>query len=180
MAADTIAGFEKLGGFQQNKQKEMLEGIPLSRFGSKWDIAMACIYLSSRSPIMLMLLPLLLLLLLTQAQWSSPLENVNHLARLASTFKVGSVLHVQTAPITACHILIDSPLELVPSSGCCPSCCCVSERQAGINLSHMLTAQPIGITRLLLLKQTLPLLAMHCHLYMTSALCITSDVSLQS
>lgn len=41
-------GFEKLGGFQQSKQKEMLEGIPLSRFGSKWDIAMACIYLSSR------------------------------------------------------------------------------------------------------------------------------------
>ncbi|KAL3146836.1 hypothetical protein ABBQ38_014810 [Trebouxia sp. C0009 RCD-2024] len=40
-------GFEKLGGFQQNKQKEMLEGIPLSRFGSKWDIAMACIYLAS-------------------------------------------------------------------------------------------------------------------------------------
>ena len=26
----------------------MLEGIPLTRFGSKWDIAMACMYLSSR------------------------------------------------------------------------------------------------------------------------------------
>lgn len=50
------AGFEKLGGFQQNKQKEMLEGIPLSRFGSKWDIAMACIYLASKLSVTAMLL----------------------------------------------------------------------------------------------------------------------------
>lgn len=27
----------------------MLEGIPIQRFGTKWDIAMACIYLASRS-----------------------------------------------------------------------------------------------------------------------------------
>ncbi len=43
------AGFDKLGGFQKDKNAEMLEGIPLQRFGSKWDIAMACIYLASRS-----------------------------------------------------------------------------------------------------------------------------------
>lgn len=43
------AGFDKLGGFQKDKKAEMLEGIPLLRFGSKWDIAMACIYLASRS-----------------------------------------------------------------------------------------------------------------------------------
>ena len=42
------AGFDKLGGFQKDKKAEMLEGIPLQRFGSKWDIAMACIYLASR------------------------------------------------------------------------------------------------------------------------------------
>lgn len=40
-------GFDKLGGFQKDKKAEMLEGIPLQRFGSKWDIAMACIYLAS-------------------------------------------------------------------------------------------------------------------------------------
>ena len=43
------AGFDKLGGFQKDKKAEMLEGIPLQRFGSKWDIAMACIYLASGS-----------------------------------------------------------------------------------------------------------------------------------
>jgi len=40
------AGFDKLGGFQKEKEAEMLEGIPLQRFGTKWDIAMACIYLA--------------------------------------------------------------------------------------------------------------------------------------
>lgn len=44
--ADTT-GFDKLGGFQKEKEAEMLEGIPLQRFGTKWDIAMACIYLAS-------------------------------------------------------------------------------------------------------------------------------------
>lgn len=44
--ADTT-GFDKLGGFQKDKESEMLEGIPLQRFGTKWDIAMACIYLAS-------------------------------------------------------------------------------------------------------------------------------------
>ena len=42
----STAGFDKLGGFQKDKESEMLEGIPLQRFGTKWDIAMACIYLA--------------------------------------------------------------------------------------------------------------------------------------
>ena len=44
-----VAGFDKLGGFQKDKEAEMLEGIPLQRFGTKWDIAMACVYLASKS-----------------------------------------------------------------------------------------------------------------------------------
>lgn len=36
--ADPTAGFEILGGFQQDKQWEALEAIPLS-IGSRWDNA---------------------------------------------------------------------------------------------------------------------------------------------
>ena len=42
-----LAGFDKLGGFQKDKHAEMLQSIPLSRMGTKWDIAMACIFLAS-------------------------------------------------------------------------------------------------------------------------------------
>ena len=71
-----VAGFDKLGGFQKDKHAEMLQSIPLSRMGTKWDIGMACVFLASEL-------------------WSTPFKSLTHMA-LAAIYCLASHICVTT------------------------------------------------------------------------------------